>query len=145
MYFKTYLDFLKYNFNLDYNGSHFIKHYKNVYKNCKRISSHYNINSKIFIYFSFLHDLKRKDEYKDIMHSKRSFEFVKRLRPYIKLNDAEFNILLSSIKNHNDKYYIPDNIIEKICLDADKLDLDRFGYEIKSEFIHLDFSKTLIK
>lgn len=137
-------------FKLNIDGAHGLKHWKQVYKNALLLSQHYNIESEVFELFSLLHDSKREDEYDDIKHGKRAALFIKELLKdkTIILTKEDQKRLLFACSNHtktNKKAKLYKDIIVQICLDADRLDIDRVGIEPEEKYFATEYAKYIVR
>ena len=150
MKYKHILNIVKEEFKANLYGAHGITHWLNVYRNTKILSSHYNIQSDVFELFSILHDSKRENDYKDKDHPIRAYNFTRKLisKKLIKLSKKEEKILLFAIKNHSITHpqgKMINNLIVKICLDSDRLDLIRVGINPDPQFLFTDYAKEICK
>ena len=137
-------------FKLDIDGLHGIKHWESVYKNTKLLASYYNVNSDVFELFALLHDSKREDEDKDILHGKRAALFVKELikLKVINLNHEDKNRLIFACSNHtktNKKAKLFNDLVVQICFDADRLDIERVGLIPQEEYFSTSYAKKIVR
>lgn len=137
-------------FHLDLNGDHGILHWERVYINCLKLSKYYQVNSEVFELFSLLHDSKRKTEYEDIEHGKRSGLFIKELinNRIIQLSNEDKKRLIFACSNHtkpnkNAKLYL-DPVVQ-ICFDADRLDIGRVGIIPEEKYFLTKYAKRLVE
>ena len=150
MFNKTLFELVKNNFKLDLYGVHGIYHWQRVYKNTQILSTYYKINSPVFELFALFHDSKRENEYSDIHHGVRASEFVEKLikEKKIILDENDKNRLLYAISNHtitDEENSLFNDLIVKICFDADRLDLGRVGVEPEEKYMMTDFAKKLVR
>ncbi len=148
-----YLDLIKQikkEFKIDYYGDHGINHWRRVYSNTQKLSTHYNIESEVFELFALLHDSKRYDEFEDRHHGVRAAGFVQKLLrdDVILLDEEDAERLLYACANHtksdkNDPLF--NDLIVQICFDSDRLDIGRVGYEVDPLYLATKYAKSLIK
>jgi len=136
-------------FKIDYYGDHGISHWRRVYYNTQKLSSHYEIESEVFELFSLLHDSKRHDEFKDKYHGKRAACFVEDLLQVgsIVLNDEDAERLIYACANHthsDKKNPLFNDKIVQICFDSDRLDIGRVGYIVNPEYLATNYAISLI-
>lgn len=143
---KQILRLVKRDFQLDYFGQHGIIHWSNVLRNCNRIASHYNISSSFFELFALIHDSQRDDEIEDYAHGPNAAKFCEILKDkgLLNLSKELYQTLEFTCYHHSSlRPGQTDNILVKICIDADRLDLIRYGLRIKEELLFTDYAKDL--
>ena len=140
---------IKRDFKIDYYGDHGISHWRRVYYNTQKLSSHYEIESEVFELFALLHDSKRHDEFEDLHHGIRAAGFVQKLlrSGVIVLDDEDAQRLLYACANHtksdkDDPLF--NDLIVQICFDSDRLDIGRVGYVVDPAYLATDHAKNLI-
>jgi uncharacterized protein len=148
MKYLEVLEIVKREFRLDIFGDHGVYHWFNVYKNTQILARHYGVNSDVFELFSYLHDSKRISEFYDKDHGKRGAEFAKELisQGVIKLDKKDKKRLIFACENHtkaNPKNSPINDLIIKICIDSDRLDLLRVGIIPKKEYLFTDYAKKI--
>ena len=127
--YKDLIVYLRKNFILKEDSIHGYMHWKRVFENGYQIiNSNKKIDAEIVFLFSIIHDTKRVNEYKDILHAERAAESLKLLKKlhYINLNKDRYKILDYAIRNH-EKGDVSDNVTIGCCWDSDRLDLFRVG------------------
>ena len=148
-----YLDLIesiKQAFKIDYYGDHGINHWRRVYYNTQKLSTHYNIESEVFELFALLHDSRRHDEFEDKHHGKRAALFAEELltNEVIVLNEEDIQRLLYACANHthSDKKnpLFNDRVIQ-ICFDSDRLDIGRVGYVVDPRYLATEHAKYLVE
>ena len=147
-----YLDLIeqiKSDFKIDYYGDHGISHWRRVYYNTQKLSTHYSVESEVFELFALLHDSKREDEFEDKHHGKRAACFVEDLLQVgsIVLNDEDAERLIYACSNHtysNKKHPLFNDLTVKICFDSDRLDIGRVGYSVDPKYLATDYAISLI-
>ncbi len=143
------IESIKQEFKIDYYGDHGINHWRRVYSNTQKLSTHYNIESEVFELFALLHDSKRHDEFEDKHHGKRAALFAEELltNEVIALNEEDAKRLLYACANHthsdkkNPLFY---DMIVQICFDSDRLDIGRVGYNVDISYLATDYAKSLV-
>lgn len=111
---------------------HLIKHWYNVSRYgdilCNMAYPKECPNRKVVECFAYLHDSCRISDDGDIHHGERAAEKITEIRDSLlaELTDEEFELLQTACRLHTlaDTH---DDIIVQICMDADRLDLDRVG------------------
>ena len=137
-------------FELDLYGIHGINHWERVFLNTKKLSKYYNVESEVFELFSILHDSQRLDEYTDLEHGKRARKFVEVLikKGIIYLHKDDQKRLLYACENHtksNKQHELYSDLIVRICLDSDKMDIDRVGIIPNEKHFLTHYAKEIIK
>ncbi len=130
---------------------HGINHWQRVYEYAILLAKHYKIDSKLFEYFALLHDSRRLDEAEDCNHGKRAGLFIKNLirENLIDLCKADQNRLIyacvnhTKVKNSSSKYF--QDLAVQICMDADKLDIQRVGIIRDEEYFSTSYAKYLVR
>ncbi len=146
--YKDLIQLIKDDFQISWKGPHGLSHWLRVYKNTQILGKHYNIESEVFILFALLHDSKRENEFEDEFHGLRASIFVKELinKKIINLNTLDEKRLLYAFANHThsneDDELFNDKVVE-ICLDADRLDIGRVGYEVLPYYLKTEYAKSL--
>ena len=146
--YSNLLEDIKKSSKVDFYGIHGIYHWYFVYLNTKKLSHHYEIESKVFKLFSLLHDSKRENENSDKGHGLRAKVFILELIEKGKINLAvkDLELLLFACENHtklNTEDKLSKNLIVQICLDSDKLDLPRVGIKPKSKYLLTSYAKKI--
>ncbi len=78
--------------------------------------------------FAWLHDSCREDEGEDPQHGPRAAEFAGRLhrQGLLPIGHEELALLQSAIEKHSEGH-TRGHLVERVCWDADRLDLGRVG------------------
>ncbi len=147
-----YLDLIesiKQEFKIDYYGDHGINHWRRVYYNTQKLSTHYNIESEVFELFALLHDSKRHDEFEDRHHGFQAAGFVQKLLrdSVLSLDTEDAERVLYACANHtkSDKSDpLFNDLIVQICFDSDRLDIGRVGYVVDPAYLATEYAKNLI-
>jgi uncharacterized protein len=139
---------IKQDFKINYYGSHGINHWRRVYYNTQKLSSHYHVESEVFELFALLHDSKRHDEFEDRHHGVRAAGFVQKLlrEGTISLSEEDAQLLSYACANHtnSDKDNpLYNDLIVQICLDSDSLDIGRVGYVVTPAYLATVYAKNL--
>jgi len=148
--YSDLIESIKQEFKIDYYGDHGINHWRRVYSNTQKLSTHYNIESEVFELFALLHDSKRHDEFEDRHHGVRAAGFVQKLLRdgVVLLNEKDAERLLYACANHtkSDKSDpLFNDLIVQICLDSDRLDIGRVGYNVDPAYLATDYAKKMIR
>tara|TARA_Y100000813_G_scaffold172507_1_gene136218 strand:+ start:196 stop:666 length:471 start_codon:yes stop_codon:yes gene_type:complete len=134
--FTNLKEYLLENFLLGKLSTHGPCHWDRVLKNGLLIAKEDpNIDKLIIILFSYIHDSKRIDEYKDAKHGERAAASIEELEKLklINISNKQKEILHFAVKNHN-LGYISKNPTIGACWDADRLELNRVGIFPSPEF-----------
>jgi uncharacterized protein len=124
---KALVEILREQFLLDWQGIHGAPHWARVRRNGLSLSGHTGANVRVVEYFAFLHDCRREHDGHDLEHGHRAAEFAFEIRAdYLRLDDAEFELLLVACRGHSDGGLEADVTVQT-CWDADRLDLGRVG------------------
>ena len=122
-----FIELLKREFRLEWHGAHGFAHWTRVCSNGRRLALRNGANLRIIEYFSFLHDVCRRDEGCDPEHGLRAAVFAQTIRKdFIDLEDQEFSLLSDALSGHSHARQHPDLTVMS-CWDADRLDLLRIG------------------
>ena len=115
-------------FRLSWRGHHGAPHWARVCINAKILAQKEGANTKVAHYFGLFHDMARASEYTDDGHGLRSATLLKSLggADFLKLTDDEFAELCDAMALHSD-HQPTGTITQKVCWDADRLDLWRIG------------------
>lgn len=131
----AFIDKLKHEFRLDWNGVHGVSHWARVRSNGLRLAIRNGASSRIIEYFAFLHDVCRRNEGKDPDHGSRAALYARKIRgDFIDLNDRDFSLLTDALGGHTHAKY-HDNVTVMTCWDADRLDLMRVGITPEPGFL----------
>ena len=84
-------------------------------------------SARVVELFAFLHDARRRDEWSDPAHGRRSAELVRELGSRVlRISDEEVDLLAYACHYHSDGRMEGDVTVQ-LCWDADRLDLGRVG------------------
>ena len=123
----TFIDCLRAEYRLDWNGVHGVAHWARVRVNGLRLALHNGADTRIVEYFAFLHDTCRQTDGRDHGHGQRAASFARSIRKsLIKLGDDEFDLLIAAVEGHTHGQ-AHENLTISTCWDADRLDLTRIG------------------
>jgi uncharacterized protein len=80
--------------------------------------------------FAFLHDVKRRNEGRDVQHGPRAAMFAQDINDtHLHLNAQRLALLADAIGRHSEGS-TTGNITAQTCWDADRLDLRRMGIQV---------------
>lgn len=114
-------------FALEWSGIHGAPHWERVRENGLKIAQLTGARAHVVELFAFLHDLKRRNEWRDPDHGPRAERFVKKLLGAgLDLDGHDFELLVTACRHHSDGLMTGDVTI-LTCWDADRLDLGRVG------------------
>lgn len=132
---------IKLNFKLDINGDHGVSHWRRV----KSIGQHLAavIDWRVITLFAVLHDSCRLGDGNDPDHGERASEYAVALHKQglLPANDKQLEQLVFACRHHSDKNFKTDDITIQSCLDADRLDLYRFGEIPDDKYLFTELAK----
>ena len=118
---------LRQTFLLEWQGLHGAAHWARVRRNGLALARWTGANCRVIEYFSFLHDVCRNSDGRDIDHGPRAACFAYTIRErFIHLDESEFSLLIAAIEGHTFQHDHED-VTVRTCWDADRLDLARVG------------------
>ncbi len=142
-------------FGLNINGIHGLSHWKRVRDlgfhlvNFSWISppEGRSWNQEFVGYFAFLHDSKRENDGRDPDHGLRAAKYARELakKGLLPLWDDQLEQLCYACEHHSNPEAKSDNILVKICWDADRLDLGRIGITLDEKYLHTDAAKEFLE
>lgn len=139
------LDFLRSQFQLNWEGIHGVSHWQRVYATGRELATLTGVTGRVAEYFALFHDVCRLNDGIDTNHGTRAAAFVTQHRgEWIDLSDTEFIKLHYAITHHSDKKMHKDLIIQ-VCWDADRLDLGRVGIQPDPRFLGTEAARNLLK
>jgi len=126
---QVFIERIKDQFQLDWNGTHGINHWRRVETNGLKIARSTGADTEIVTLFAYLHDARRLNEWTDEGHGARGAQFAALLRSegYFDLSDRDFDCLYYAIEKHSDGLISDSDVTVMTCWDADRLDLTRVG------------------
>ena len=131
---QPYVDFLTHQYQLSHNGAHGIEHWFRVLMNGRLIAAQTDADIEVIEHFALLHDVKRRDESRDIHHGGRAAEFTKTLiGDWIHLDHSQ-TLKQCTIRFHSMGRLSRDVTIQT-CWDADRLDLGRIDEKPDPSFL----------
>lgn len=138
------LEFIHNRFRIDWDGRHGISHWARVKDNGLRLCEKYPEADKTIVeLFAWLHDIERVNDGSDPEHGPRCAVLIveELLGPYLSLTEQQAADLIIAIRDHS-KGQTDGNITVRICWDADRLDLGRFGTLPNPELLCTEHAKT---
>lgn len=138
---QALIGLLRERFELDWHGIHGAGHWARVRANGLRLAPLTGANPRIVSYFAFLHDVCRKDDYRDPWHGYRASEFARTLEKHLALDHHELEELLTACALHSEGYtggYSPSILT---CWDADRLDLGRVFIQPDPRYLCTDAAR----
>ena len=114
-------------------NEHGVPHWVRVWNNARRLAEivpgvNPGYDMHVLAWFAFLHDCKRRDDGADPGHGQRAYEYAKGLwhAGRLALDPDRMLLLREALVGHSAGYLESDPVV-KVCWDADRLDLVRFG------------------
>ena len=124
---RTFIQRLRAQFKLDWQGIHGAPHWARVRANGLRLTERTHARLEVVELFAFLHDSRRHDDYGDPLHGARAAQYVEELRgDLFEIDDEGFELLRFACVYHSDGLIDADITIQT-CWDADRLDIGRVG------------------
>lgn len=112
---------------LPFAGPHGPAHWARVLENGLRLAEATGVDPTVVALFALFHDSKRENEHHDPDHGLRGGDFAGRLRGTLfELPDASFDRLHAACRLHTTGR-IDGEAVDRVCWDADRLDLGRVG------------------
>jgi len=116
-------------FSLPIGGIHGVFHWARVMENGMRLAAECGARLDVVEYFALLHDSRRLDDGLDEYHGARAVQFASAFRnPWIDLDEEGFVFLEQAMSRHTGGA-CDGNVTVQVCLDADRLDLERVGIQ----------------
>jgi uncharacterized protein len=138
-----FIDILRDEFVLDWNGIHGAPHWSRVRLNGLILAKANGADQSVIEYFSFLHDVCRRNDGVDPVHGSRAAELAQiHLRDEIRLDSLKFEILIAALEGHSHGNN-PGDITIATCWDADRLDLGRVGIRPNPDRLFTQEAKRL--
>lgn len=120
---------------LPWNGTHGISHWARVRENGLLLAKKTGADPQLVELFAYLHDAKRRNEYRDPGHGARAAQFVRTLQgSLIDLSDQDLERLVYACTYHTDGLTEADVTVQT-CWDADRLDLGRVGIRPQARYL----------
>ena len=117
-------------------------HWVRVEANALRIAPSTGADLTVCIWFAWLHDCRRVDDYSDLAHGSRAATFAQCLLAD-QLDALKLRTLTAAIELHTLGMTNGDDPTLATCWDADRLDLKRFMSTINPERMSTPFGKAL--
>ena len=106
---------------------HDIEQWLRVLINGRLIAVQSGADIEVVEHFALLHDVQRKDEYRDMQHGNRAADFAASIiGDWVLLNSTQMYQLTEACRYHSMGRLSKDVTIQT-CWDADRLDLGRVG------------------
>ncbi|MBI3887576.1 hypothetical protein HY310_00730 [Candidatus Microgenomates bacterium] len=131
------LQVIKTQFALPINSLHGISHWKHVEVLGRRLATSTEADLEVITLFAYLHDARRINEDFDPEHGERAGQYCLKLfnDRSLPLSKSQLKQLMIACQNHSDSKFVTDDMTVATCLDADKLDLVRFGISPHEDFL----------
>ena len=110
-------------------GVHGLPHWTRVWFHGRQLAQALNVDPAVLVWFAYLHDSQRHNEYIDPEHGFRAADFAVQLRKegvITELSGSDFERLCEAMRLHSDGLTEADAALQA-CWDADRLDLLRVG------------------
>ena len=115
-------------FRLDVESDHGPSHWLTVRRNGLYLARLHAADEEIIRLFAVFHDSCRENEYRDPQHGSRGAQLALAFRQagHFQLDDLRMDLLVTACQIHNGGQPQSESTLA-VCLDADRLDLDRVG------------------
>ncbi|NQU06082.1 MAG: hypothetical protein HQ568_08315 [Calditrichaeota bacterium] len=130
-------------YTLDWHGTHGIHHWLRVRRNGLALCAAHGGCRAFIELFSVLHDCKRIDEGRDLLHGKRAAEYMEIIREDIDyiLTPKEFDDLKYAVEYHTTEQH-SSNLNIQICWDSDRLDIERVDIILDKNYLNTKSAKN---
>lgn len=123
---------------------HRFDHWSRVHQNAQLLSKQYNdVDEKVIMAFSYLHDCKRKNDGVDFIHGRDAAEFIDTLN--LDLTKDQLSILKIACEFHTDGKTRNLNNTIAVCWDADRLDIGRVGIMPEPKYMCTSLGKYIAR
>ena len=123
---------------------HDIEHWLRVLINGRLIAVQSGADIEVVEHFALLHDVQRKDEYRDMQHGNRAADFAASIiGDWVLLNSTQMYQLTEACRYHSMGRLSKDVTIQT-CWDADRLDLGRVGIQPSAKKLCTQTAKNAI-
>jgi uncharacterized protein len=130
--------------HIDWHGAHGSRHWARVRLHGLAIAERTRASARVVELFAFLHDARRRDEWSDPAHGRRSAELVRELGSRVlRISDEEVELLAYACHYHSDGR-MEGEVTVQTCWDADRLDLGRVGITPDPERLCTDAARQLL-
>lgn len=125
---------------------HGLAHWRQVEFNGLLLAKKTGADITVVRLFALFHDSKRESDGYDETHGGRGAEFAKKCREEKKfeITDEQFEKLYHACTHHTTERHNGDITIDT-CYDADRLDLGRVGFTLKSEKMATSLGEHIAK
>ena len=131
--------------HIDWHGAHGSRHWARVRLHGLAIAERTRASARVVELFAFLHDARRRDEWSDPAHGRRSAELVRELGSRVlRISDEEVDLLAHACHYHSDGLMEAD-ITVAVCWDADRLDLGRVGITPDPDRLCTEAARQLLR
>ena len=139
---KPLLETIREQYILDWHGTHGIQHWLRVRRNGLALCDAHGGSRAFIELFSVLHDCKRIDDGRDILHGERAAEYMEVIRNHIDniLTAEEFNDLKYAVEHHTTELH-SSNLNIGICWDSDRLDIGRVDIILDKHYLSTESAK----
>lgn len=141
---KVINQLLRSTFQLNWNGEHGASHWARVCNNGRQLACAEGANQRVIFYFSLFHDMARVNDGFDSGHGLRAAQYLESLggATFLGLHDDEFIELYEAMQFHSDSKNGA-SLTQKVCWDADRLDLWRVGIMPDPDRLYTETGKKI--
>jgi uncharacterized protein len=139
----TALEFALEHFALDPDGPHGLRHWSQVCDIGCRLADLEGADKAVVEMFALFHDLCRVGDGVDRGHGRRAAELVRHCRSVLlDLDDRQFGSLWAALAGHDCRESEHEDITVKVCWDAERLTLPRFGITPLPRLLHTESARS---
>lgn len=123
------IKYIRDRFKLNWAGLHGTPHWARVRDNGLRLCEHHEEADPLVVeIFAWVHDIERTNDGPDPEHGPSAAKLIveELLGTYFELNDQQAEDLIIAVRDHS-KGETEGTATVRVCWDADRLDLGRFG------------------
>ena len=132
---KAFIRFARDRFRLAWEGIHGAPHWSRVRHNGLLLAKHYTVDTEVVQWFSFIHDLERRDDHLDPGHGPRAAVLAKAINDeFMRLDADQLATLQAACAGHSEGSTVAEATV-MVCWDADRLDLARVGIDPHPDYL----------
>ena len=139
---QDFIDFARDHFRLDWDGIHGASHWARVRRNGLLLVEHCEADHQVVEWFAFVHDLERRNDFKDPKHGDRAANLAEDLNSrFMRLSSKQLGLLQMACTGHSRGHTKADATV-MVCWDADRLDLGRVGIYPSAKYLCTDLARA---
>jgi len=139
---QDFIEFARDHFRLDWEGIHGAAHWARVRRNGLLLAEHCEADRLVVEWFAFVHDLERRDDFKDPKHGHRAANLAEDLNGrFMHLSARQLDMLQTACTGHS-RGHTKAEVTVMTCWDADRLDLGRVGIYPSARYLCTEFARA---